>query len=154
MPIKFKWGVFCRRAIVDRESGEASLIDILPAIKTDISFDSAESKSEKITASLGRMFVASLFEKELPFEHLDVSLSLEGSFPGIQLEPIDLPFVIEKESNASFFILSLENPALVLPKAEGVSNHICFFSYKVKGNELGRVELPVTVTITAQSSRK
>lgn len=152
MAIKFKWGVFCRRAIVDRESGETSLIDILPSLKTEVSFSSIQNiSSDEVTLSLGRMSVASFFEKKLiseVSEAVEVNLNVKGSFPGVPLEPMDFPFSIDKGLNSSFFVLTLENPVLVVPKVEKISYYTCSFSYKLQGSEIGKVELPITVAIT------
>lgn len=145
LQIKFSWGTFCRRVITDKDTGEVSMIDIIPALNVEQIFPiKLENDNQKIIASLGKIYIAALFEKVgLPDAEINENLNIELLQTGLPSASIQTDILIKSTEFSTFINLNLGD--LLLTTSSDISEYNFEVIYRVKEQELGRVVMPVRV---------
>ena len=145
LQIKFSWGTFCRRVIIDKDTGEVSMIDIIPALNVEqISLIKLENDNQKIISSLGKFYVAALFEKVgLPDAEIKEDLNIELLQTGLPSTSIQTDILIKSTQSSAF--LNLDFGDLPLTASLDISEYNFEVIYRVKEQELGRVVMPIRV---------
>ena len=151
LPIKFSWGTFCRRAIVDRETQETSIIDIMPGLKLEIAKPPQNIDNPNILLNLNKMAVVALFNKLGSSDiQVDEILNVEISTPGNEAQTFSVPIIINNDMNNTFVNIILDPATLLITSTEQIySNYIFEVNYKLKNQLLGKVSLPVEVKYLA-----
>lgn len=147
LPIKFSWGVFCRRVIIDKETGEASIIDIIPALKLEQIFPiKVDNDKPNVFLPLGQIYATTLFERlDLPENEINEHLSIEFLQSGQESIFIEANVLIKTMQFSAFINLNLGNLPLVVSPLLGVFDYTFEIIYRIKDQELGRIILPVKV---------
>lgn len=143
--IKFSWGAFCRRVIIDKDTGEVSLIDIIPALNVEqVSPIKLENDNQKLIGALGQIYVASLFEKvEWSDTDINEKLNIELLQTGLPSLSMQADILIKNIESSTFLNLNLGN--LPLTTSLDISEYNFEVIYRLKEQELGRVVMPVRV---------
>lgn len=153
-PVRFLWGTFCKKAIIDRDTGSMSLIEIIPGLKSFVKLpykneNSSEELSE-ILLDLGAFDVVSTFGKKVnSHEELNIELELEAIFPDLGGKEFKIPLFIEANNDYTFFQGHISKLAFVVPPVEGLHPYSIQFCYRFENQEIGKVELPIHVLVTA-----
>ncbi|TYQ25557.1 hypothetical protein PseudUWO311_15130 [Pseudanabaena sp. UWO311] len=145
LQIKFSWGTFCRRVIIDKDTEEVSLIDIIPALNVEqVSQIKLENDNQKIIASLGQVYVAALFEKvDCSDDEINEKLNIELLQTGLPSVSMQVDILIKSIESSTFLNLNLGN--LLLTTSLDISEYNFEVIYRLKEQELGRVVMPVRV---------
>ncbi len=102
LPVKFLWGVFCRRVITDRDTGEISMIDIMPALNLEqIVPIKIDDKIPEFSINLGKSYVTALIEKS-DFDGHEINKELSIEFVQSGLKSV---FVKTKKSEFLFIAI-------------------------------------------------
>lgn len=144
--IKFSWGTFCRRAIIDQNTGEMSIIDIVPALKVEqvVPFN-LDSDNLKLSIPLGTMYLTSVFQRlDDSDNEISEDLSIEFSQTGLPFVVIEVKAFIRNTDSSIFINLDLKGLLLTITSLD-VSSYSFEVIYRVHGQELGRLILPVAV---------
>lgn len=146
-PINFLWGTFCRRAIVDRDTQETSIIDIIPGLKLEIAKPPQNTDNPNILLNLNKMAVVAVFNKLGGSDtQVDEILNVEVSTPGSEAQTFSVPIIINNDKNNTFLNIVLDPATLLITSTEQIySNYIFEVNYKLKTQHLGKVTLPVEV---------
>ena len=146
-PINFLWGTFCRRAIVDRDTQETSIIDIMTGLKLEIVKPPQNTDNSNILLNLNKMAVVAVFNKLGGSDtQVDEILNVEISIPGSEIQTFSLPIVISNDKNNAFVNVILDPANLLITSTEQIySNYIFEVNYKIKNQHLGKVSLLVEV---------
>jgi hypothetical protein len=148
--IEFLWGTFCRRAIVDRETQETSIIDIIPSLKFEIAKPPQNTDNPNILLNLNKMAVVAVFNKLGGSDiQVDEILNVEISTPGSETQTLSLPIVINNDKTNAFVNVILDPATLITSTEQIYSNHIFEVNYKIKNQHLGKVSLLVEVKCLA-----
>jgi hypothetical protein len=150
-PIKFLWGTFCRRAIVDRETQETSIIDIMPGLKLEIAKPAQNTDHASLLLNLNKMAVVALFNKlDGSDSQVDEILNVEISTPGSETQTFSIPIIINHDKNNTFVNIILDPATLLITPTEQIDpNYIFEVNYKLQNQHLGKVSLPVEVKYLA-----
>jgi len=145
LQIKFCWGTFCRRVIIDKDTGEVSIIDIIPALNVEQIFPTKpDNDNQKLIASLGKIYVAALFEKvDLPNTEINENLNIELLQTGLSPVSIQTNILIKSTESSTFINLNLGD--LLFTTSSDISEYNFEVIYRLKEQELGRVVMPVRV---------
>ncbi|MFM7602369.1 MAG: hypothetical protein ACKO7R_14425 [Pseudanabaena sp.] len=143
--IKFSWGTFCRRVIIDKETSEVSIIDVVPALNIkQVAPIKLGPESPNIIISLGRIYVTALFEKLDSFNtDVNETLNIEFSQIGLKSASFKADVLIKETELTTFINLDFGDLPLVVPSSLDVFNYNFEVIYRVKTQEIGRVVLPV-----------
>jgi hypothetical protein len=147
LPIKFSWGVFCRRVITDKETGEASIIDIIPALKLEQVFPiKVDNDNPRILLPLGQIYATTLFERsDLSENEINQHLNIEFLQLGQESILIEANILMRSTEFSTFINLNLGDLPLAVSPVLGVSDYTFEIIYRVNDQELGKVILPVKV---------
>ena len=146
-PLKFSWGLFCHTAITDKDTGQVSIINIIPSLKIEQIKDfNLDSNNPNILLSLGKMFVVGLFERlnNLGSE-INESLDIELLQVGLPTVVVPAKISIKKTEYSAFINLNCEDLILNISPLQDIADYKFEVIYKNKNQELGRVILPVEV---------
>jgi len=145
LQIKFSWGTFCRRVIIDKDTGEVSMIDIIPALNVEQIFPvKPENDNQKLIASLGKIYVVALFEKvDLLNAEINKNLNIELLQTGLPPTSIQTNVLIKSTESSAFINLNLGD--LLFTTSLDVSEYNFEVIYRVEEQELGRVVMPIKV---------
>ena len=144
--IKFSWGTFCRRAITDQNTGEMSIIDVVPALEVEQVVPlNVNSDDLKVPIPLGTMYLTSVF-KRLDDSDNEISedLSIEFSQTGLPSVLIEVKAFKRSTDSSVFINLDLQGLLLIVTSLD-VSRYSFEVVYRVRDQELGRLILPVVV---------
>ncbi|MEI6327701.1 MAG: hypothetical protein WCP16_00610 [Pseudanabaena sp. ELA645] len=144
--IKFSWGTFCRRAITDQNTGEMSIIDVVPALEVEQVVPlNVNSDDLKVPIPLGTMYLTSVF-KRLDDSDNEISedLSIEFSQTGLPSVLIEVKAFMRSTDSSVFINLDLQGLLLIVTSLD-VSRYSFEVVYRVRDQELGRLILPVVV---------
>ncbi|PZO42139.1 MAG: hypothetical protein DCF19_07810 [Pseudanabaena frigida] len=146
-PISFLWGTFCRRAIVDRDTQETSIIDIMPGLKLEIAKPPQNTDNPNILLNLNKMTVVAVFNKLGGSDtQVDEILNVEISTPGSETQNFSIPLIINNDKNNTFVNIILDPATLLITSNEQIyPDYIFEVNYKLKNQHLGKVSLPVEV---------
>jgi hypothetical protein len=153
VPVRFVWGTFCRKAIIDKDTGSMSLIEIIPGLKSSVELHKSENSSEEssqLLIDLGEIDIVSTFEKKANSrEELKLELELEAMFPASVGTKITISLFIDADNDYTFFKSHISRLAFPVPMIEGSYPYSVQFCYRFENQEIGKVELPILVSVTA-----
>jgi hypothetical protein len=162
--IKFVWGTFCRKAIVDKETNDTSIIDLLPGLQVSIplassfgidadSVESLPNDSKVIWVAIGKITLLSEFSRQQEettnnyLEKIREELNIELLLPDLDKQIVDVSILIEDGKTSTYSILVLDSVNIAVPSQAGSYQRNIEIIYKIEDLELGRVKLPVAIYI-------
>ncbi|HBC40887.1 MAG TPA: hypothetical protein DCZ88_03010 [Pseudanabaena sp.] len=151
LPVKFLWGVFCRRVITDRDTGEISMIDIMPALNLEqIVPIKIDDKIPEFSINLGKSYVTALIEKsDFDGHEINKELSIEFVQSGLKSVFVKTNLNIRSTDNSTFVNLDLRDLILTINSLDYDFDYSFEVIYRIQEQELGRVKLPVKVKFKA-----
>lgn len=148
LPIKFSWGTFCRRAVIDEQTKEISAIDITPALRVELVQFQLDANNARIPISLGRIYAIALFERvDNSNNEINESINIEVVQTGFNSLPIEGKITIKSTESSEFVNLNLENLVLNISSEKSSNNYSFEVIYKLHNQELGKIVLPVKVEL-------
>ena len=148
-----EWGLFCRRAILDKFQERVSVIDILPELRQSMQIPSEALGSMGLLVA-GDIAAAFCFRQtaESPVRHSETLFGVlvcQGLFHAEN--PVNISF--DGTSPFSNVLITFPNAELVVPLKAGQGRVVYSFSLnRANGEQVGSTLLPVVVDITAGAS--
>ena len=152
LPVKFAWGVFCRRTITDKETGELSIIDVVPALKVEqINPPNLDVNNPKLLIGLGRMYVTALFQRVGNSDaEINEDLIVEFLQPDSEVIYVNAKITIRSLEISAFINLNLGELILNVSSLQEFYDRKFEVAYKVRNQELGKILLPVDIKFQSQ----
>jgi hypothetical protein len=145
--VGFSWGAFCLRVIQDQNTGLVSIIDIIQGLQLEqvVATNLDPDNPKSIAISLDSMYVTSLFKRlDNSNNEIDEDLSIEFLQTGLPSVVFQVKASMRSAELSTFINLNLSGLSLIVTPLKG-SNYTFEVIYRMQGQELGRLILPVTV---------
>lgn len=143
LPIKFSWGVFCHKAITDQDTGEISLISVIPSLKIDVVRTEVNDLNK---INIGKLHAIALFERlDNSSIEINENITIEVLQSGFEARIIKGKIFIEPTDNSIFVNVKLEAVFLNASSIQDSSNYAFEVIYKIQDQQLGKIILPVKV---------
>jgi hypothetical protein len=141
--MKLKWAIFCKSVSQEPDTKETSLIGVLPGLSVQIQTLPAAEKGPfnlPIPIWAHAVFVLESPPPERTEEQIEVIFTL-----GKQSFPNSIPLELKPGET-----LAILNVRLLTPTGFPVTagSQTLSLTFKHNGHELGKAELPITVTVT------
>ena len=146
LPIKFSWGLFCRRAIIDKDTGELSAIDIIQALTVEQIDVITEilNPNTNIAISLGNLHAIAFFEREDDsIDEINELLNFELTQSGFSTSSFAGEITLKSSEPSTFINLKLGS--LVLNGSMQIPEYTFTVGLKIRDCYLAKLVLPVKV---------
>jgi hypothetical protein len=158
VPILFIWGTLCRRAIIDRDNGDCSLISIIPAeLRVQGAFTRLFNETQSTEyppggyLSLGPVTAVCNFRKRTPLkEKVDVQLQIEISIPRLNRQTLSQELNIPSNSGHGISILRFDEVTYPIFRTDSFPiEDLIQVNYKFEDTVLGSLEIPLIIDDTS-----
>jgi hypothetical protein len=151
MPFEFCWGTFCRRILVDDSTKQASLIDIITAIKYGINFDNKQVP-DSLPVGLGSIGIVAFFRRKKLQVAISEPISVKCLLPNIikEIPQFDLNLEMTSDQDSGFLVINLDNLVLFPKFEEGLSSRVLKVIFSLNDLELACIELPIEITMSTE----
>jgi hypothetical protein len=159
MPISLVWSIFCRRAIIDRDTGQCSIIDIIPYLKIEGPFSSLFLQNNTVSyIGLGDITLISLFSRTDDLENDFTSNSeVELLIPRNPIQKFNYSILFQAHNAFTYSIINLNDlvytllPSDVFPIEESISMDYKFKNIDIKNLAKSEILIKIVDKIEKQN---
>ncbi len=152
IPIQFLWGTFCRKAIVDKATGSASVIEIVNGLQTTLKLpNNRENLSDSfpnVLVQLGELSTIAVFEKKIEFaKETNINLRAEIIFPGVEIPIVDIPVFIGTNQAHNHAIFNMANPYISVTPNDSISIYRGQVIYRFNEIEIAKISVSIVLDV-------
>jgi hypothetical protein len=151
MPISLVWSIFCRRAIIDRDTGQCSIIDMIPSLKVEGPFSSLFLHNNTVRyIGLGDITLISLFSRTDDLENdFTSNAEVELLVPRSPIQKFNYSILFQNNNLFTYSIINLNDlvytilPSDVFPIEESISMNHKFKDIHIKNLEKSEIFIKI-----------
>lgn len=146
--VKFHWGSFCRRGLIDQHTKLLTVVDMLPGLTLHIDLPK-DYEEEEFGFGVGMLSAVVVFMRTEPPRgvSLPVPLKFQVFIGEDEVEPQEVNASIPGDQWSSHLIVGIEPPLIPVPVKPGEYTLSARVKVWHKGKEFGEVVMPINARV-------